>query len=162
MELRLAGKTVIVTGGGSNIGRAISLAFAREGAYVTITEIDEEQGKKVAEEIEKMGGRALVIKTDVTKWEDVQETVKRVIENFDHIDVLVNNVGWTVDRLFIEKPREEWEKEIQLNLWSMINCTRAVLDHMIAQKGGQSSASARTLAGWESFVKGYMPPARPG
>lgn len=136
MELGLAGKTVIVTGGGSNIGRAISLAFAREGAYVTITEIDEEQGKKVAEEIEKMGGRALVIKTDVTKWEDVQETVKRVIENFDHIDVLVNNVGWTVDRLFIEKPREEWEKEIQLNLWSMINCTRAVLDHMIAQKGG--------------------------
>jgi 2-hydroxycyclohexanecarboxyl-CoA dehydrogenase len=52
------------------------------------------------------------------------------------VDVLVNNVGWTLDRLFVEKERAEWEKEVQLNLWGMINCTRAVLDGMIARKGG--------------------------
>jgi 2-hydroxycyclohexanecarboxyl-CoA dehydrogenase len=52
------------------------------------------------------------------------------------VDVLVNNVGWTMDRLFVEKTREEWEREVQLNLWSVINCTRAVLDGMIARKGG--------------------------
>ncbi len=51
-------------------------------------------------------------------------------------DVLVNNVGWTIDRLFVEKAREEWEKEIRLNLWGMINCTRAALDSMIARKYG--------------------------
>jgi 2-hydroxycyclohexanecarboxyl-CoA dehydrogenase len=52
------------------------------------------------------------------------------------VDVLVNNVGWTLDRLFVEKERAEWEKEVQINLWGMINCTRAVLDGMIARKSG--------------------------
>jgi 2-hydroxycyclohexanecarboxyl-CoA dehydrogenase len=52
------------------------------------------------------------------------------------VDVLVNNVGWTHDRLFVEKTREEWEKEVQINLWGMINCTRAVLDGMIARQAG--------------------------
>lgn len=52
------------------------------------------------------------------------------------VDVLVNNVGWTIDRLFVEKAREEWEKEIRLNLWGMINCTRAALDSMIARRCG--------------------------
>jgi 2-hydroxycyclohexanecarboxyl-CoA dehydrogenase len=62
--------------------------------------------------------------------------VQQTLDTFGHLDVLVNNVGWTVERLFIEKPRSEWEREIQLNLWSGINCTRAVLDSMIAQKKG--------------------------
>jgi 2-hydroxycyclohexanecarboxyl-CoA dehydrogenase len=52
------------------------------------------------------------------------------------IDVLVNNAGWVIDRLFVEKPRSEWEKEIQVNLWGMINCTRAVLDGMISRSRG--------------------------
>jgi 2-hydroxycyclohexanecarboxyl-CoA dehydrogenase len=62
--------------------------------------------------------------------------VRDVESRLGGIDVLVNNVGWTMDRLFVEKTREEWEKEIQLNLWGMINCTRAVLDGMIARKAG--------------------------
>lgn len=136
MELGLAGKTVIVTGGGSNIGRGISLAFAREQVNLTIADIDEGQAKKVAAAADELRAKTLVVKTDVSSWEQVQAMVKKTLDTFGHIDVLVNNVGWTTDRLFIEKPREEWEREIQLNLWSMINCTRAVLDSMIAQKKG--------------------------
>jgi 2-hydroxycyclohexanecarboxyl-CoA dehydrogenase len=137
MELGLAGKTVIVTGGGSNIGRGISLAFARERVNLVIAEIDEEQAKKTAAEAEKLGaGKAIVVKTDVSNWDQVQALVKKTLDTFGHVDVLVNNVGWTVDRLFVEKQRAEWEREIQLNLWSMINCTRAVLDHMIDRKKG--------------------------
>jgi 2-hydroxycyclohexanecarboxyl-CoA dehydrogenase len=137
MELNLAGKSVIVTGGGSNIGRAISLAFAREGVNLTIAEIDAGQGEKVAAEAEHAGAAsATVVPTDVTKWESVQAMVRAVDERLGRVDVLVNNVGWTHDRLFIEKTREEWEKEIQINLWGMINCTRAVLDGMIARQSG--------------------------
>jgi 2-hydroxycyclohexanecarboxyl-CoA dehydrogenase len=137
MDLKLADKSVIVTGGGSNIGRALSLAFARERAHVTIAEIDEAQGRKVAAEAERAGARsAQVIRTDVTKPDQVQSMVKAVEQRHGRVDVLVNNVGWTMDRLFVEKTREEWEREVQINLWGVINCTRAVLDGMIARKSG--------------------------
>lgn len=136
MDLGLGGKSVIVTGGGSNIGRAITLGFAREGARVAIAEIDEGQAKKVAAEVERLGAEALVVRTDVTRWPEVQGMVRTVEERFGQVDVLVNNVGWTRDALFVEKTREEWEKEINLNLWAMIHCTRAVLDGMIARRRG--------------------------
>jgi 2-hydroxycyclohexanecarboxyl-CoA dehydrogenase len=137
MELNLQGKSVVVTGGGSNIGRAITLAFAREQCHVVIAEIDEAQGKKVVTEAEKAGAAsAVVIRTDVTKWDSVQSMVREVEARLGRLDILVNNVGWNHDELFVEKERAEWEKEIQLNLWGMINCTRAVLDGMIARKSG--------------------------
>src|SRR5919204_1336763 len=137
MDLNLTGKTVVVTGGGSNIGRAIALAFARERVKLAIAEIDEAQGQKVAGEAKTAGAQGVaVVRTDVTKSDSVQAMVKAVEQQFGRIDVLVNNVGWTFDRLFIEKTREEWEKEIQINLWGMINCTRAVLDGMIARQSG--------------------------
>ena len=137
MELNLKGKSVIVTGAGSNIGRGIALAFAREGTHVTTAEIDAAQGEKTAAEARKAGAAsAVVVATDVTKWESVQSMVREVEGRAGAVDVLVNNVGWTLDRLFVEKERAEWEKEVQINLWGMINCTRAVLDGMIARKAG--------------------------
>jgi 2-hydroxycyclohexanecarboxyl-CoA dehydrogenase len=137
MDLNLASKSVVVTGGGSNIGRAIALAFARERSHVTLAEIDEAQGKKVVAEAQRAGAAsAAAVRTDVGAWESVQAMVREVEARLGRVDVLVNNVGWTVDRLFVEKTREEWEKEIRLNLWGMINCTRAVLDGMIARKAG--------------------------
>ena len=136
MDLNLAGKTVIVTGAGSNIGRAIALAFARERSNVVVAEIDEGQGAKTAAEATGLGATAIAVSTDVTRWESVQAMVRAVEERFGRVDVLVNNVGWTRDALFVEKTRDEWEREVQINLWGMINCTRAVLDGMIARKGG--------------------------
>jgi 2-hydroxycyclohexanecarboxyl-CoA dehydrogenase len=136
--LGLEGKTAIVTGGGSNIGRAIVMAFAGQGANVAIAELDETQGAKVA------GGASLLrrgkvenIKTDVTDWEAVQTMVKQTLDRFGRLDILVNVVGWVKDDLFVKKPREDWEKEIARNFWSDINCTRAVLDHMMERKYGR-------------------------
>ena len=157
MDLGLKGKTVIVTGGGSNIGRAIALAFAKEGADVVIADIDEKQGQRVAAEAEAQGGSAIAIRTDVADNESVQAMVKKTLDRFGKVDVLVNNVGWTYDRLFMEKPREEWEKEIELNFWSMINCTRAVLDNMIERKYGKIvsiSSDASRIGGFREAVYG--------
>lgn len=139
MDLGLAGKSVIVTGGASNIGRSIFLTFAAEGANLVMADVAEEQGKKVINEAKALGGggRALFVKTDVTNWGSVQAMVKKTLEEFGQIDVLVNSAGWAFGRLFIEKPREEWEKEIQLDLWSVINCARAVADSMMERKYGK-------------------------
>ena len=138
MELGLKAKNVIVTGGGSNIGRAIVHAFATEGANITIAELAPDQGELVASEVAKMnmGSRVKVIKTDVTDRAQVEEMVDQSIAEFGRVDILVNNVGWTIDRLFMEKPREEHEKEVAVNLWSPINCIHTVLPHMIEQQAG--------------------------
>jgi 2-hydroxycyclohexanecarboxyl-CoA dehydrogenase len=138
MELGLRGKNVIVTGGGSNIGRAIVHAFAAEGANITIAELAPAQGEKVAAEMAVMntGSRAKVIACDVTDTGQVASMVRQSIAEFGCVDVLVNNVGWTIDRLFLQKPREEWEREVQVNLWGAINCIHAVLPHMIDRQAG--------------------------
>ena len=138
MELGLKGKNVIITGGGSNIGRAIVHAFAAEGSNIIIAELAPGQGEKVAAEVAAEGaeGRVKVIATDVADHEQVGQMVEQSINEFGGVDILVNNVGWTVDRLFLEKPREEWGKEVQVNLWGAINCIHAVLPHMVERGSG--------------------------
>lgn len=138
MDLGLAGKSVIVTGGGSNIGRAIALGFVREGANVVIGDIDEGQALKVASEAEasRPAGRAIVVRTDVVNPQEVEALVERAIGEFGQIHVLVNNVGWVLDRLFLEQAREEWQRLVNINLWSVINCVHAVLPHMVEQGYG--------------------------
>ncbi|MDY6907966.1 MAG: SDR family oxidoreductase [Chloroflexota bacterium] len=136
MDLGLKGKSVIVTGGGSNIGRAIVLAFAQEGATITIAEIDEEQGKKVAAEANALGGKTSVIKTDITQYESVEAMVNKVIKDNGCVDILVNNVGWDQLQLFIDTTPEFWDKIININYKGMLNCTKAVLGHMVERKAG--------------------------
>lgn len=137
MDLNLKGKSVVVTGGASNIGRTISLTFAAEGARVAIADLDEVQGEKVVAEAKAAGAAdAMAVRADVTDADSVAAMVKSVEDRFGQVDVLVNNVGWTVDRLFLEKPREEWEKEVQINLWGAINCMNAVLPGMVERQAG--------------------------
>jgi 2-hydroxycyclohexanecarboxyl-CoA dehydrogenase len=137
MKLELDRKVVIVTGGASNIGRSIVLGFASEGAVVVVADLDNALATKVAKIARQQGAcDAVAVQTDVGDWESVQAMVETVERKFDRVDVLVNNAGWTVDRFFLEKSREEWEKEINVNLWGVINCTRAVLDGMVARSSG--------------------------
>ena len=136
MDLNLAGKTAIVTGGGSNIGRAICLLFAEEKTNLVIAEMDEAQGKKTADEALRLGAECLFVKTDITNNQQVEEMVKQATEKFQQVDILVNNVGWDIDQLYMEETREKWEKIIAINYWGVINCTRAVLDQMVERKQG--------------------------
>ncbi|HEU65225.1 MAG TPA: glucose 1-dehydrogenase [Chloroflexi bacterium] len=157
--LGLKDKTAIVTGGGSNIGRGIVLALAEQGTNVVIAELDEAQGARVAREAAALGkGKVENIRTDVTDWYSVQAMVKQTLDKFGWVDILVNVVGWVRDDLFVKKPREDWEKEIARNFWSDINCTRAVLDHMIERRYGKvisiSSDAARVGQGREVVYSG--------
>jgi len=141
VDLGYKGKTVIVTGGSSNINRGNVLAFAKEGANVVNADIDEKMGPKVAEEANALGGggKTIFIKTDVSNWDSVQNMVKKTLDEFGQIDVLVNGVGWLDSPwgLFMEQKKETWEKMVNLNFWSVIYCTRAVLDHMTSRKYGK-------------------------
>ena len=138
MDLGLAGKAVIVTGGGSNIGRAIALTFAKEGANVTIADLDIAQGEKVAAQANalKAGGRSIAVKTNVTSTEDTENMVKKTIDEFGRVDVLVNGVGFEELYLFTETTPEFWDKIININYKGVLNCTKAVLPHLIDQQSG--------------------------
>ncbi len=140
MDLGLKGRTVIVTGGSSNIGRGILLAFAAEGSNVVNAEIDADQGQKAVDQANAVGGggKTVLVRTDVTDWDSVQAMVKTTLDRFGHIDVLVNNAGGTTGMArFIQKTREDWAKEVNLNYWSVINCVRAVVDDMIERRYGR-------------------------
>jgi 2-hydroxycyclohexanecarboxyl-CoA dehydrogenase len=127
MDLELKDKSVIVTGGGSNIGRAIVLAFAAEGAHLTIGDIDTAQAEKTAEFARKLGAAsAQVVKTDVTQLDQVH----------GRVDVLVNNVGWDNLMFFTQTTPEFWRKVIDINYVGVLNCTKTALDYMVKQNSG--------------------------
>lgn len=137
MDLDLKAKSVVVTGGGSNIGRAIVLAFAEEGANITIADIDADQASRVAEQALKKGATAVqVVKTDVTNLEQVTAMFAAAKGKFGAVDVLVNNVGWDKLMYFTQTTPDFWQKIIQINYVGVLNCTKAALDVMIEQNSG--------------------------
>jgi len=141
MDLGYKGKTVIVTGGGSNINRANVLGFAKEGANVVVADIDDKMGTKVAEEANALGGggKTVFVKTDVADPASAEAMVKKALDELGQIDVLVNGVGWvdTPWGMFMEQTRETWGKMVNLNFWGTLNCTKAVLEPMIGRKYGK-------------------------
>src|SRR5215469_10345484 len=142
----------MVTGGASNLGRAITLGFAAEGARVVIADVDDTQARKVA--AEAPAGTIVAQHTDVTDWDSVRATVASA-ESMGGLDVLVNCAGWTIDRLFMEKPRAEWQREIAIDMWGFINCTRAVLDGMVERRYGRIvsvGSDAGLMGEWREAV----------
>ena len=153
MDLGLTGRVVIVTGGASNLGRAITLGFAAEGARVVVADVDAAQARKV--ESEAPSGTIVARHTDVTDWDSVTSTVQFVLSTLGKVDVLVNCAGWTIDRLFMEKPRSEWEKEIAIDTWGFINSVRAVLDTMVERRYGRIvsiGSDAGRMGEWREAV----------
>lgn len=137
MDLDLKGKSVIVTGGGSNIGRAIVLAFATEGAHITIGDVDVAQAQKTAEFAAKLGAASVqVVKTDVTQLDQVQAMFKAATDKHGGVDVLVNNVGWDKLMFFTQTTPEFWRKVIDINYIGVLNCTKTALDLMVPKNSG--------------------------
>ena len=161
MDLGLRDKTVIVTGGASNIGRRITLTFAAEGAKVFIADLDPEQAGRVAKEATE--GTVHVIETDVTNLESVQEMAARVANETGGIDSLVNGVGWwTEPSFFLDSQPDQWRKLVDVNYLGVVHCLHAVLPQMVRQGGGSVVSIASDAALMGSSSRRFTPEPRPG
>lgn len=133
--ITLDGKKAIVTGAASGVGKATALLFADLGADVALFDINQQGLEEVAEQVTAKGRKALPLKTDVTVYDEVRESTKKVVDVFGRIDVLANVAGWDLVQPFLENSPELWEKVVGINLWGVIYCTRAVLEYMVNQDG---------------------------
>ncbi len=135
--MKLDGKVSIVTGAASGIGFAIAEAFAKEGANVTIADLDEDGGKKAVGEIQKLGRDALFVKTNISKRDDCKRLIDETVKKFNRIDVLVNNAGLQHVSPITEFPEDKWDLLIGVMLTGAFLCTKYALPFMIQQKSGR-------------------------
>lgn len=147
--MKLKDRVALVTGSSTGIGRAATLALAREGADTVVTYLqNREKAEQVRDAVRAMGRRALCYRVDVTKGAQVERLVKATLRGLGRVDILVNNVGGVVRRSPILAMSERvWDLTMSLNLKSAFLCSRAVIPHMIKQRWGRiiniSSIAAR-------------------
>lgn len=144
LSLSLEDKVALVTGSRRGIGKAIALTFAEAGADVAVSDcvIDDGELKAVAEQITKLGQRALVIKADVSQKKDVEDMVRSMMDKFGVIDILVNNAGIVLPvpvleiTEVLEVPDDNWHRMIEVNLRGCYLCSQAIGKIMVKQKQG--------------------------
>jgi len=135
--MRLENKVAIVTGAASGIGLATAKTLAREGAYVFLADINNENGEKVAEEIRSNGQQAEFIHLDVTDSNAIDAFKDKVMASKQQVDIVANVAGWGKIQPFLENTPDFWEKVMALNLMGPIMLTRAFLDGMIERNYGK-------------------------
>jgi 2-hydroxycyclohexanecarboxyl-CoA dehydrogenase len=133
----MQGRTVIVTGGASGIGRATALLLAREGAQVFIGDVDEAGGAATAAEAGEAGHKAEFLKLELADHASIEVFAATVHRQVGRVDGLVNGAGWDRIQPFIENPPEMWDSLIAINLMGAIRLTRAVLPAMIEAQAGK-------------------------
>jgi 3-oxoacyl-[acyl-carrier protein] reductase len=134
--MRLADKVSIITGAGSGIGQATAYKFAHEGAKVAVCDINAASAQKVAKEITDCGGEALAFHVDVTDKDSIAKMVEGVMARWGRIDTLVNNAGIVQDAQLKKMTEDQFDQVIDVNLKGVYNCTKAVVDIMLAQHSG--------------------------
>lgn len=137
MELNLRDKVAIVTGAGQGIGRAIALTFASEGAHVAVAEKNPSTAEQVAGEISGLGVKVQMIQVDVTDEVQVDQMVQATLAAFGQIDILVNNAGTARHKFFTQTTRQDWDIDFEVNLGGAVNCSKAVIQHMIDRRYGK-------------------------
>ena len=135
--MNLTDKVALVTGGGRGIGRSIALKLAGAGATLVVNDIAETSAQNVAEEVRVMGRPSLAIAADVSSSDDVTRLVERVISDFDQIDILVNNAGIARDQLLLRMSEEDWDSVLNIDLKSVVLCTKAATRYMLKARRGR-------------------------
>jgi len=162
MPVHLEGKVVVVTGGGSGIGRAAALTFAREGARVSVSDINVSAGKETVQMVEEAGSQALFVRADVSQSDQVEAMVARTVEEWGRLDCAFNNAG---DLKAHQKgispipdfPEASWDQVMAVNLKGVWLCMKYEIPRMLAQGSGSivNNASAAGLVGvanWSAYV----------
>lgn len=133
--MNLKGKVALVTGGSRGIGRSIAIKLASLGSDILFSySSNEDKAREVRQKIENMGRRALAIKADVSKMDDVENLILEGMNYFSKIDILVNNAGITKDNLLMRMTEKDWNNVIDVNLKGTFNVTKCLIRNMIKQK----------------------------
>ncbi|MFH1198855.1 MAG: 3-oxoacyl-[acyl-carrier-protein] reductase [Candidatus Omnitrophota bacterium] len=135
--MRLKDKIALITGGARGIGKAIAIAFAKEGANIVVGDVNLPDAEKTCLEIEALGVQALALALDVTDYAKVEEAVNKILDKFGKVDILVNNAGITKDNLLLRMNAAEWDAVLGVNLKGSFNCLKAVSRQMIKARSGK-------------------------
>ncbi|BAU12352.1 short-chain dehydrogenase/reductase SDR [Leptolyngbya sp. NIES-3755] len=147
----LTGKIALVTGGAQGLGEAICRVLATAGVTVIVADIREELAEKIALEISSEGGKAAALRLDVTDEAQIQKSIDKVIQDYDHLDILINNAGIDVTVSIEELDINAWDRIMAVNLRAPFILSKAVITHMKQRQSGHivniaSTASKRTWA----------------
>jgi len=157
MDLGLQGKVAVITGGSRGIGRAIALGLAAEGCRVAIAARGEDALERVAEEIRTTGGEALAVPGDLTLPGSAERLVKRAVETFGRLDIVINNLGGSApaNKPFMETEPKDWRAVVALNLYPAVEVSRLAVPHLRAAGGGCiiiiSSIYGREAGGYAGY-----------
>ncbi len=133
----LEGKSVVVTGGNSGIGKGIVLAMAKEGASVVIDYVAHEDATdRLIAEVEQAGGRAVGVEADITRADDLHRMMRTAVDSFGRLDVLVNNAGMETRQSLLDTTEEDYEKVMSVNMKSAFFASQAAAKQFIEQGGG--------------------------
>ncbi|CEQ31342.1 3-oxoacyl-ACP reductase [[Clostridium] sordellii] len=134
----LNGKVALITGGSRGIGKAIAIKLASYKVNIVINYTsNKEHALKVKEEIESYGVKSIVIKCDVSKSDEVNNMIEKVVKEFGQIDILVNNAGITRDGLLMRMKEEDFDSVIDINLKGVFNCTKSATKYMMKKRYGK-------------------------
>ena len=135
--MRVKDKVAVVTGSGRGIGEATVRRLSEEGAKVVVSDINEENAIKVANEIKAKGGQAIGVKSDVTKIDEVEALMKKAVEEFGKLDILVNNAGFNRDMLIKDMTEKDWDDVLDTDLKGAFLCAKFATKYMVEQKYGK-------------------------
>lgn len=134
----LQGKCAVITGASRGIGREIAIKYAKEGANIVLNYRNSEtEALQLKEELDKLGSDTLIVKANVSNFEEAEKLIKEAKEVFGRVDILVNNAGITKDNLIMRMKEEDFDSVIDVNLKGAFNCLKAVTPIMIRQKFGK-------------------------
>ncbi|WP_176596496.1 MULTISPECIES: SDR family NAD(P)-dependent oxidoreductase [Sphingobium] len=146
MSSDLSTKSIIVTGSGRGIGRAMARALAADGAQLTIADIDHAAASAVAAEIEEAGGRAIAVKVDVTDRASVRAMIARAVAQFGRLDVMFNNAGTAQGKPLLSITEEDWHRMMTVNGLSVLICMQEAAARMIEQGQGGKIVNTGSIA----------------
>jgi len=148
---RLEGKSCIVTGAATGIGRGIALRLADEGAGVCVADINERAGETVVSEIEAAGGKAVASTVDVAERAQVEQMINDAVDAFGRLDVVFNNAGLGEIKPFMKITESDWNTMMRVNGLGVLICMQAAARQMIAQGEGGTIVNTASIAGREGY-----------
>jgi 3-oxoacyl-[acyl-carrier protein] reductase len=144
--MEFKGQRALVTGGARGIGRAIAEGLARKGADIAIADVSLDSAQAAAKELSALGIRAMALKLDVSKSEEVAKSFEEIVKEFGRLDIVINNAGITRDGLILRMKEEDWDAVININLKGVFLCSKEAVKVMVKQKYGRIVNIASVVA----------------